>query len=568
MQPLLLTDYPIVQPFLDLADYEGYNSNFVTMMMWNHEYHLEYEVHEHFLVMLHHFNGMTYFSMPYTSPEYYREAMDYMIAYSKQHHFPFMIDFAIAPVVKKLKEIYGDELIFQRTRDFDDYVYDRKILETLSGKKMQKRRNHYNAFVKEYPDHEYRPLSIDDDFALILECLTKWEKDREATMSLTSEVYGILYLLSSNHILDIKLGGIFIHNQLKAFIIASPLKHNTIQIHVEKADNSIRGLYPAILKEFLEHEFPGYQYVNREEDLGLENLRISKTRLHPVHMVEKSRIWLNNSCIRKARDEDVNELKALWLKCFEDEDEVSSDFYFSHRYNKDYTYVTIFQERIISAMTIEPFKTNNYPDAYFILGVMTEKTFEGQGIMSRMMKKVLDDYQGKRIYLQAYHPVIYEKFGFHQSHLIKEVVVDQRAYNQPSILTNSQDTRYLAELYQGFIKNYNEYFVRDCGYYEYFYIPRAKAFHQSIMTFMFEDQPVGYMTFEEYDSHILVVELIYISHLNDIIKLICQIFNRKIIIHADINARIQATKETMKINLMCNQDSEDSLTSRYINEVY
>ena len=44
MKPLKLSDLNTVLPYLDKANYEGYNSNFVTMMMWNHEYHIEYDI--------------------------------------------------------------------------------------------------------------------------------------------------------------------------------------------------------------------------------------------------------------------------------------------------------------------------------------------------------------------------------------------------------------------------------------------------------------------------------------------------------------------------------------------
>ena len=46
MQKLLLKDYDKIKPYLDDADYEGYNSNFVTMMMWDHEYEIFYEIKE------------------------------------------------------------------------------------------------------------------------------------------------------------------------------------------------------------------------------------------------------------------------------------------------------------------------------------------------------------------------------------------------------------------------------------------------------------------------------------------------------------------------------------------
>ena len=53
MQKLLLKDYDKIKKYLDDANYEGYNSNFVTMMMWDHEYKIYYEIKDNFLIMLH-----------------------------------------------------------------------------------------------------------------------------------------------------------------------------------------------------------------------------------------------------------------------------------------------------------------------------------------------------------------------------------------------------------------------------------------------------------------------------------------------------------------------------------
>ena len=53
MRKLLLNDYHKIKKYLDDANYEGYNSNFVTMMMWDHEYEIYYEIKDNFMVMLH-----------------------------------------------------------------------------------------------------------------------------------------------------------------------------------------------------------------------------------------------------------------------------------------------------------------------------------------------------------------------------------------------------------------------------------------------------------------------------------------------------------------------------------
>ena len=68
----------------------------------------------------------------------------------------------------------------------------------------------------------------------------------------------------------------------QAFNITSLVSHDTIQIHVEKANKQIRGLYIAILKLFLETLDDEVLYVNREDDMGLPELRKAKTDMQPI----------------------------------------------------------------------------------------------------------------------------------------------------------------------------------------------------------------------------------------------------------------------------------------------
>ena len=51
MQKLLLKDYDKIKKYLDDGNYEGYNSNFVTMMMWDHEYKIYYEIKDNFILL-------------------------------------------------------------------------------------------------------------------------------------------------------------------------------------------------------------------------------------------------------------------------------------------------------------------------------------------------------------------------------------------------------------------------------------------------------------------------------------------------------------------------------------
>lgn len=568
MEKLKLEDYQKIKPYLDLANYEGYNSNFVTMMMWNHEYHIEYEIHDHYMVMLHHFKNIRFWSMPFTSQDYYKEAIEYMIQYSDQHGFDFMIDCAIESFVNEIKNDYKDLLLFERTPYNDDYIYDRQMLQTLSGKKMQKRRNHYNAFKKAYPNYVYRDLDIKDDFDIILECLNKWENEKDGmSESMTSEIFGIMYLLSSKHLLDFEVGGIFIDGVMEAFIIASKLKHQTIQIHVEKANKNIRGLYPAILKEMLEHHFPDELYINREEDMGLENLRKSKQSLHPIKMIHKYKITKKNIHMKKASVKDQQQIVELWKTCFQDENESSTQYYFHYLYHQDHTYVLKQKERVLSVIQIVPMNLsiqNKVEQCYFILGVCTHPYFQGQGYMKELLQYVLKEYNSYKIYLQAYQPQIYRPFGFHTSHLHQKIVLDKSILSLDNTLSLIEDKNFLHIYYEKFVKAFDEYRIRDDSYWNLL-IKRCESFEDKIKIF----KDYGYIIYHEDEKSIYVSEIIYMNQeaLYHILNYFYA-YDQTIIIECDMKADIPGQKEEM-ITMMSNTYPEDIRNlHKYINEIY
>ena len=82
-------------------------------------------------------------------------------------------------------------------------------------------------------------------------------------------------------------GAISIDSKVEAFALGEPLNPDTAVIHIEKANPDIPGLYAAINQLFCAEEWSGVKYINREQDLGLENLRKAKESYYPDHMVEK-----------------------------------------------------------------------------------------------------------------------------------------------------------------------------------------------------------------------------------------------------------------------------------------
>ena len=74
-----------------------------------------------------------------------------------------------------------------------------------------------------------------------------------------------------------RMAGVFIDGRLEAFTIGSynPVENMAV-IHIEKANPEMNGLYQFIKSGFLVHEFPEVEWVNREDDLGIEGLRKAK----------------------------------------------------------------------------------------------------------------------------------------------------------------------------------------------------------------------------------------------------------------------------------------------------
>ena len=55
----------------------------------------------------------------------------------------------------------------------------------------------------------------------------------------------------------------------------------------EKADTAYDGVYTYLAREFAARNFTGCEYINRQEDMGLEGLRKSKMSYYPAFLLEK-----------------------------------------------------------------------------------------------------------------------------------------------------------------------------------------------------------------------------------------------------------------------------------------
>lgn len=168
-----------------------------------------------------------------------------------------------------------------------DYIYLTQDLIELKGRKYHRKRNHIKQFQEKYsyqyisltPEWMAQCLQLEDEWCDLRHC--------EASPGLLNEFFSIKEAFTYFEELGVQGGAILINGKVEAFTLGEPLNPDTVVIHIEKANPAYEGLYPTINQAFLEHQWSGFTYVNREQDLGEEGLRKAKESYFPNHLVNK-----------------------------------------------------------------------------------------------------------------------------------------------------------------------------------------------------------------------------------------------------------------------------------------
>lgn len=175
-----------------------------------------------------------------------------------------------------------------------DYLYEAEVLAELRGKKLAKKRNHVNAFLTTWDQWLVEPIS-EKNVSECMEFAEEWYMAKEEDLtagrdSLSFEKEAVMRVLS--HYGELDCDGILLRIEGKcvAFTVGQRISPGAYDVVFEKADESTRGAYNMINREFvryLRRKYPDLKYVNRENDLGLEGLRRAKRSYAPTRMLEK-----------------------------------------------------------------------------------------------------------------------------------------------------------------------------------------------------------------------------------------------------------------------------------------
>jgi hypothetical protein len=284
-KPVSLEDKAWIDEIVFAENSRSADFNFGNIYMWDQSYRQQIaRVGDRLVVKLCYW-PLSFFAFPIGSGDL-RPAVLAMRDHALAQGNHFLLEGVTKKHIAELKDAFPGRFLIEPERDYFDYVYSAESLATLSGKKLHAKRNHINRFEMQN-DWRFEPLSP-SHFPACTGLLEHWMLDYGEGAD--DEREAILRSFEAWDVLGLEGGALFAGERLVAFTVGERIASDTFDIHFEKSYADVTGAYPMVNREFVRHliaRHPEILYINREDDMGNENLRRAKQSYDPLFLVEK-----------------------------------------------------------------------------------------------------------------------------------------------------------------------------------------------------------------------------------------------------------------------------------------
>lgn len=283
-----ISDFEPINNLLKKYNVENCDHCFSTMLIWSFRHHVEYAIYENELFMRTEGDNSYWYLSPVGEMPF-EKAVGLIIDDARLNEYRIKI-FAMDEKQKKtMEQHYGDTFEIIADRDSFDYIYRTEDLSLLPGKNYQKKRNHCSRFERDNPGYKFHTIT-QENIDRVKEFEVAWcqMNNCDESRGLFSEQQGIMEILNNMEKTDVF--GAFIENSdgiIVAFTLAAPINDRMVDIIVEKAIHEINGAYAIINREFAKNCLQKFELINREDDMGQENLRKAKLSYFPSEIREK-----------------------------------------------------------------------------------------------------------------------------------------------------------------------------------------------------------------------------------------------------------------------------------------
>lgn len=188
-----------------------------------------------------------------------------------------------------LEELYPGRFTFSCNEGDTDYVYLSGELANLAGRAYHKKKNHVLRFMRTYENVELRPITGENkEDAWTVEERWHHAHQEQANYSQMAERNAIWEALQNMEALGMMGAVLYVEDVPAAMTIASRINGDTCDIHFEKVTDeyAVSGGY-SVINQMYAGQLTDYEWINREEDIGIEGLRKAKLSYHPKLFIQK-----------------------------------------------------------------------------------------------------------------------------------------------------------------------------------------------------------------------------------------------------------------------------------------
>ena len=194
----------------------------------------------------------------------------------------------IFPIPEKWLHLFPEEQFRQEyIEDDSEYIYNREKLAEYPGRKLSKKRNLVNQFLRDN-DPEIKKIESESK-PHIIELLELWQTRSVQEMG-ASDYNACIEGLRNFENLNLS-GALFMtEGEPCGFIMGEFAGESSYVIHFAKGDTEKKGIYQYMFQSFVREFCKDAQIINMEQDMGMEGLRKTKRSYQPDKMLHKYRI--------------------------------------------------------------------------------------------------------------------------------------------------------------------------------------------------------------------------------------------------------------------------------------
>lgn len=278
----VLADRPWIQRLYEASGYRGAEYTFANLYLWS-SYYGEVAEYRGFLCQRLTYRGVHQYIYPAGAGDV-KPVLEALWEDSRREGHPFVLRSLTKETMATLQALYPDRFDYAENRDAFDYLYEIDTLAELKGKKLQAKRNHINRFVEAYPDWHVKAVTA-DNLHVCQKLAEHWYESHHESAADRRAMEKAF-----DHFEKLGFEGVILysdHDHAVGFSMGNRISADTFDVNFEKAFADIQGAYALVNREFaryIREKHPEIQYLNREDDMGIEGLRKAKESYHPIFL--------------------------------------------------------------------------------------------------------------------------------------------------------------------------------------------------------------------------------------------------------------------------------------------